>query len=81
MITAAVWFIRERACDGIKVADLVRALGVGRRTPESRFCRRHGMSPSHWRRQQAKASTACGTPVYSATAPARFVHKSCQESP
>jgi len=107
LVVAAVRYIREHACDGIKVADLVRALGTGRRTLESRFCsrighspheeiarvqfrrvrqllaetdlplatiavrtgfrhpeymsvafsRRHGMSPSHWRRDQTAAFT------------------------
>lgn len=107
LVVAAVRYIREHACDGIKVADLVRALGAGRRTLESRFrsrvghspheeiarvqfsrvrqllaetdlplatiavrtgfrhpeymsvafSRRHGVSPSHWRRDQTAALT------------------------
>ena len=37
--------IREHACAGIKVADVVRALGVSRRVLESRFLRRLGHTP------------------------------------
>jgi LacI family transcriptional regulator len=45
LIVAAVRLIRERACTGIKVADVVRALGVSRRVLESRFLRRVGHTP------------------------------------
>jgi LacI family transcriptional regulator len=45
LVAAAVRQIRERACTGVKVADLVRALGVSRRVLESRFLRRLGHSP------------------------------------
>jgi LacI family transcriptional regulator len=45
MVAAAVRQIREHACAGIKVADVVRALGVSRRVLESRFLRRLGHTP------------------------------------
>ena len=45
LVVAAVRHIREHACAGIKVADLERALGTGRRTLEARFRRRVGHSP------------------------------------
>ena len=45
LVVAAVRHIREHACDGIKVADVVRALATNRRTLESRFSRRVGHTP------------------------------------
>jgi LacI family transcriptional regulator len=45
LVVAAVRFIREHACEGIKVADVVRGLGTGRRALESRFTRRVGHTP------------------------------------
>ena len=45
LVVAAVRHIREHACEGIKVADAVRALGVSRRVLESRFLRRVGHTP------------------------------------
>ena len=45
MVAAAVRQIREHACAGIKVADVVRSLGVSRRVLESRFLRRLGHTP------------------------------------
>jgi LacI family transcriptional regulator len=45
LVAAAVRQIRERACTGIKVADLVRSLGVSRRVLERRFLRRLGHTP------------------------------------
>ena len=45
LVVAAVRFIREHACEGIKVADVVRGLGTGRRALESRFARRVGHTP------------------------------------
>jgi LacI family transcriptional regulator len=45
LVVAAVRHIREHACAGIKVADVVRALGGSRRVLESRFLRRVGHTP------------------------------------
>ena len=45
LVVAAVRHIREHACAGIKVADVVRALGISRRVLESRFLRRVGHTP------------------------------------
>jgi LacI family transcriptional regulator len=45
LVATAVRQIRERACTGIKVADLVRSLGVSRRVLERRFLRRLGHTP------------------------------------
>ena len=45
LVVAAVRFIREHVCEGIKVADVVRGLGTGRRALESRFTRRVGHTP------------------------------------
>jgi LacI family transcriptional regulator len=45
LVVAAVRHIREHACAGIKVAEVVRALGVSRRVLESRFLRRVGHTP------------------------------------
>ena len=45
LVVAAVRFIREHACGGIKVADVVRGLDVSRRVLESRFTRRVGHTP------------------------------------
>ena len=42
LVVAAVRHIREQACKGIKVADVVRALATNRRTLEARFSRRIG---------------------------------------
>ena len=45
LIVAAVRHIREHACDGIKVADVARALGTTRRVLERGFARRLGHTP------------------------------------
>jgi LacI family transcriptional regulator len=45
LVAAAVQRIREHACDGIKVADVARSLGVTRRVLESRFAGRLGHTP------------------------------------
>jgi LacI family transcriptional regulator len=45
LVVAAVRHIREHACSGIKVADVVRSLGVSRRVLESRFVGRMGHTP------------------------------------
>jgi len=45
VVVAAIQQIRERACDGIKVADVARSLGVTRRVLESRFTRRVRHTP------------------------------------
>jgi LacI family transcriptional regulator len=45
VVVAAVRYIREHACDGIKVADVLKAVGSGRRGLESRFTRRVGHTP------------------------------------
>lgn len=45
VVVAAVRQIRERACDGINVADVARGVGVTRRILESRFVRRLGHTP------------------------------------
>jgi len=45
LVVAAIRHIREHACAGIKVAEVVRALGVSRRVLESRFLRRVGHTP------------------------------------
>jgi LacI family transcriptional regulator len=45
LVVAAIRHIRERAYAGIKVAEVVRALGVSRRVLESRFLRRVGHTP------------------------------------
>ncbi|MEI8227086.1 MAG: AraC family transcriptional regulator, partial [Planctomycetota bacterium] len=45
LVVAAVRHIREHACAGIKVADVVRVLGISRRVLESRFLRRVGHTP------------------------------------
>lgn len=45
LVVAAVRFIRDHACEGIKVADVVRGLATGRRALESRFTRRVGHTP------------------------------------
>ncbi|CAA9388755.1 MAG: xylose operon regulatory protein [uncultured Phycisphaerae bacterium] len=44
-VSAAVRFIREHACDGIDVADVVARVPLSRRVLESRFKRRVGRSP------------------------------------
>lgn len=44
-IAAAVRFIREHACEGIKVADLLRAVPLSRRVLESRFTKLVGRTP------------------------------------
>ena len=45
LVVAAIRHIREHAYAGIKVAEVVRALGVSRRVLESRFLRRVGHTP------------------------------------
>jgi|688.fasta_scaffold311195_1 LacI family transcriptional regulator len=45
LVVAAIRHIREHACAGIKVADVLAALGTGRRGLESRFVRRVGHTP------------------------------------
>jgi LacI family transcriptional regulator len=45
LVVAAVRHIREHACSGIKVADVVQAVGGSRRVLESRFLRRVGHTP------------------------------------
>jgi len=45
IVTAAMRYIREHACTGIRVADLVRAVGVRRRVLERRFTLRVGHTP------------------------------------
>jgi LacI family transcriptional regulator len=44
-IGAAVEFIRQHACEGIGVDDVVRVVSVSRRSLESRFADRVGQSP------------------------------------
>ena len=44
-VSAAVRFIRERACDGIDVSDVVGMVPLSRRVLESRFKRLVGRSP------------------------------------
>lgn len=44
-VSTAVRFIRDHACDGIKVEDLLRAVPVSRRVLESRFRRTLGRTP------------------------------------
>lgn len=45
LVVAAVRFIRDRACTGIKVQDLVRELGSSRRVLDERFAARVGHTP------------------------------------
>lgn len=45
LVVAAVRFIRDRACTGIKVQDLVRELGSSRRILDERFVARVGHTP------------------------------------
>ncbi len=45
LVVAAVRFIRDRACTGIKVQDLVRELGTSRRILDERFATRVGHTP------------------------------------
>lgn len=45
LVVAAVRLIREHACHGIKVADVVRALKTTRRVLENRFVKRVGHTP------------------------------------
>jgi LacI family transcriptional regulator len=44
-ISTAVRFIRENACDGINVADILKAVPLSRRVLESRFKRLIGRTP------------------------------------
>jgi LacI family transcriptional regulator len=44
-ISTAVRFIRDHACDGINVEDLLRAVPISRRVLESRFRRMLGRTP------------------------------------
>lgn len=45
LVVAAVRFIRDRACRGIKVQDVVRELGTSRRVLDARFAARVGHTP------------------------------------
>ena len=45
LVVAAVRQIRDHACDGIKVTDVVRALQTTRRVLENRFTKRVGHTP------------------------------------
>jgi LacI family transcriptional regulator len=45
LVVAAVRYIREHAWAGIKVADVVRAVGISRRVLEHRFLERVGHTP------------------------------------
>ena len=45
-VTAAVHFIREHACDGIQVKDILRHMRMSRSTLERRFAKLLGRSPS-----------------------------------
>ena len=45
LVVAAVRLIRDHACHGIKVADVVRALKTTRRVLENRFAKRVGHTP------------------------------------
>ena len=45
LVVAAVRHIRDHACSGIKVADVVAAVGTSRRVLEARFTRRLGRTP------------------------------------
>jgi LacI family transcriptional regulator len=44
-VSSAVRFIRDHACDGIKVEDVLRVVPVSRRMLESRFKRMLGHTP------------------------------------
>jgi LacI family transcriptional regulator len=44
-VSTAVRFIRDHACDGIKVEDLLRAIPISRRVLESRFRKMLGRTP------------------------------------
>jgi LacI family transcriptional regulator len=44
-VTVALRLIRERACDGIRVADLLREVSLSRRVLESRFLKHLGRTP------------------------------------
>jgi LacI family transcriptional regulator len=44
-VSTAVRFIRDHACDGIKVEDLLRAVPISRRVLESRFRKMLGRTP------------------------------------
>jgi LacI family transcriptional regulator len=46
-IEHALEYIRQHACEGISVEDIVRVLAISRRTFESRFIQRVGHSPGH----------------------------------
>jgi len=46
-VTSAVHFIREHACDGIQVKDILRHVRVSRSTLERRFAKLLGRSPSN----------------------------------
>jgi LacI family transcriptional regulator len=45
LVVAAVRHIRDHACDGIKAADVARALKITRRALEGRFTKRVGHTP------------------------------------
>jgi LacI family transcriptional regulator len=45
LVVTAVRHIRDHACDGIKAADVARALKITRRALEGRFAKRVGHTP------------------------------------
>lgn len=45
VVSAAIRHIRDHACEGVKVAEVARALAITRRVLESRFTRRLGHTP------------------------------------
>jgi LacI family transcriptional regulator len=46
-VAAAARFIREHACEGIHIRDVLRAVGMSRSTLERRYQRFMGRSPKH----------------------------------
>ncbi|HVM49908.1 MAG TPA: DNA-binding transcriptional regulator [Candidatus Acidoferrum sp.] len=46
-VAAAARFIREHACDGIHIGDVLRAVGMSRSTLERRYHKLLGHSPKH----------------------------------
>jgi LacI family transcriptional regulator len=44
-VAASLRFIRQRACDGIAVADVLREVSLSRRALESRFLKHLGRTP------------------------------------
>jgi LacI family transcriptional regulator len=45
LVAAAVRYIRDHACDGIRVPDVARTVGASRRVLDKRFVRRIGRTP------------------------------------